>query len=268
MGESVVKMSVQYTIAPPAEALEKVGGRGRIGLVALATDVNSESDLRRMAPEGVEIFTNRVANENPVTAKNLRAMAPDITRAAAGILPGDDLDVLVYSCTSGTAVIGEEEVTRLLQAGRRGDGKSASASGALPCTNPITAVLQALRAFSARRISVLTPYTEAVNRELVEALGARGVEVLNVHGFGIASDADMGCVSHNSIVEAARGACRAEADLLFISCTALRAAEVIAQVEGAIGKPAICSNQAMMWHALKLLRRPFQVSGFGELFAR
>ncbi len=249
-------MPTQYSQAPPLERLEKIGARGRLGLVALATDVNSETDLRRMAPAGVEIFTNRVQNCNPTTVENLRAMAPDISRAAGGILPGDSLDVLLYACTSGTAVIGESEVIKLLQAGR----------GKLPCTTPITAVMAALKCLSARRISILTPYIQSLNRELVALLNQRGIEVLNIHGFGIASDADMSGVSHASIVDAALAACHEDADLLFISCTALRAAEVIARLESKINKPVLSSNQAMLWHALQLLQRPLPVSDFGRLF--
>ena len=151
-------MQTLYEQHPPSGALEKIGPNGRIGLVSLATDVNIESDLRRMAPRGVEVFTNRVCNRNPLTAENLKAMAADITRAAGGILPGDSIDVLIYACTSGTVVIGESEVVRLLQAGR----------GDLPCTTPVTAAIAALNSFSARRISILTPYIEPLNQELVE----------------------------------------------------------------------------------------------------
>ncbi|MCP3687025.1 MAG: hypothetical protein GY784_01305 [Gammaproteobacteria bacterium] len=66
---------------------DPVAALGRIGLIALATDFNSEHDLRRMLPEGVEVFTNRVLNANPVTMENLRNMSGDISRAAGGILP-------------------------------------------------------------------------------------------------------------------------------------------------------------------------------------
>ena len=66
-------------------------------------------------------------------------------------------------------------------------------------------------------------------------------------------------VSHDSIFDAAMQACHPDADLLFISCTALRAAQVIHKIEAKINKPVISSNQALIWHALKLLQRPFQV---------
>ena len=63
-----------------------------IGVIALATDFNIEQDLRRMLPDGFEIFTNRVQNANPLNLENLRGMAPDISRAAGGIVPGARLD--------------------------------------------------------------------------------------------------------------------------------------------------------------------------------
>ena len=74
--------------------LDAIAPLGRIGLIALATDFNSEQDLRRMYPDGVEVFTNRVLNANPVTMQNLLNMAGDISRAAGGILSGLNLDAM------------------------------------------------------------------------------------------------------------------------------------------------------------------------------
>ena len=93
-------------------SLDTIAPLGRIGLIALATDFNSEQDLRRMYPDGVEVFTNRVLNANPVTPQNLRNMAGDISRAAGGILPGFSLDAMIYGCTSGTVANGAEKIGR------------------------------------------------------------------------------------------------------------------------------------------------------------
>ncbi|MDD9885023.1 MAG: Asp/Glu racemase [Gammaproteobacteria bacterium] len=261
-------MQTRYTQAAPAEPLEFIGGGGRIGVVALATDLNIEADLRRMAPDGVEILTNRVLNRNPLTADNLRAMAADISRAAAGILPGARIDALIYACTSGAAVIGEAEVMRLLRAGRAGgaggDGHDGGAD--IPCTTPVTAALAAFGCFSARRISVLTPYPEAINRELAAFFSQRGLAVINMHGLGIENDTDMTGVTVDSITQAAADACHPDADLLFISCTALRAAQVIHRLETRLDKPVVSSNQALLWHALKLMKTPSKIPGFGRLF--
>ena len=42
----------------PQRALNPVAPDGRIGLIALATDINIEQDLRRIYPSTVEVFTS------------------------------------------------------------------------------------------------------------------------------------------------------------------------------------------------------------------
>ncbi|RED43395.1 maleate cis-trans isomerase family protein [Aestuariispira insulae] len=235
---------------------EDIAPGGRVGLLALATDLNSETDLRRIFPSGIEIFTNRVTNANPVTMDNLRAMSGDITRAAAGILPGYGVDVVIYGCTSGTVAIGEAQLEKLIRA----------AHPDTPSTNPITATRNALRAFGAKKISILTPYTRAVNETMLAHFLNEGFEVLSIEGFGLDKDLDMTCLPAQAIHNAAIKACRDEADLLFISCTALRSATAIEALEQKLGKPVVTSNQAIVWHALQLMESPARVEGFGRLF--
>ena len=240
------------------DPLEELGPNGRIGLIALATDLCSEHELRTMLPLGVELYTNRVANVNPTTVENLRNMAPDIGRAASGIVPDVDLDVMIYGCTSGTVVIGEHTIMNLMQEAR----------GHYPCTTPITATLAAIDSFKVGRISILTPYLQSVNIEMAAYFQSRGLDVINIAGLEIASDADMTAVSKQSIVQAALEACADDAELLFISCTALRAASVIESLEEQLKRPVISSNQALIWHALELIGNPYSVAGFGSLFTR
>lgn len=236
--------------------LDRIAPLGKIGLIALATDFNSEQDLRRMCPGGVEIFTNRVLNANPVTMENLRNMAGDISRAAAGILPGIKLDAMIYGCTSGTVANGADNIEKLIQENNPG----------VPVTNPVTAALAAFDHFSAKRISILTPYTQEVNDEMADYFVQQGLEVLNIAGFGFDSDLDMTSLPPSAIAEAAVEVCHADADLLFISCTAIRASLVIENIEKTLNKPVVTSNQALIWHSLKLINYSGVVKGYGLLF--
>ena len=45
---------------------------------------------------------------------------------------------------------------------------------------------------------------------------------------------------------------QAPCDAVFASCTNLRATEVLAEAESAIGVPALASNQVLAWHMLRL----------------
>ena len=229
---------------------------GRIGLLALATDYNSETDLRRMIPAGVDLFTNRVLNANPLTIENLRTMAGDITRAATGVLPGLGVDVMIYGCTSGTVAIGKDEVQRLIQI----------AQPAVPCTNPIEAASEALRMFNADKISILTPYTDQVNSSVAECFRDEEFSVLNIDGFGLEDDIEMTGLPLSAISQAAEQICDSNADALFISCTAIRSSSVIDKIEQKIQKPVVTSNQALVWHCLQLMNNTSKVSGFGRLF--
>ncbi|MBY4675816.1 maleate cis-trans isomerase family protein [Marinobacterium arenosum] len=241
----------------PQRPLQQLAAGGRIGVIALATDFNIEQDLRRIYPADVEPFTSRVRNYNPLTIENLRRMEPGISAAADSILPGTRLDAMIYACTSGTVAIGIERITELVQQSCPG----------VPVTNPVTAAFAAFAALRATRISILTPYTEAVNQEVASFFQRSGYEVLNIAGFGFEDDTAMSYIDPQDIAHAAAETCNPRADLLFISCTALRASLVLDQIEQTLGKPVVSSNQALAWHSLQLAGYPAPVRGFGRLLA-
>ncbi|MEX2036955.1 MAG: ectoine utilization protein EutA, partial [Xanthobacteraceae bacterium] len=51
----------------------------------------------------------------------------------------------------------------------------------------------------------------------------------------------------------ARDTARPEADGIFLSCTNTRQIEAIADIERALGKPVVNSNQAVLWGCVKRL---------------
>ncbi|MDX6330283.1 MAG: maleate isomerase, partial [Streptomycetaceae bacterium] len=59
-----------------------------------------------------------------------------------------------------------------------------------------------------------------------------------------------------------------EAEGYFLSCTALRSAEIIEELEAELGKPVVTSNQAMVWHALRTGGVADPVPGYGRLLLR
>ncbi|MDP2572540.1 Asp/Glu racemase [Vibrio penaeicida] len=244
------------TIAPTLP-LDNLAPSGKVGVIALATDFNIESDLRKIYPSDVQPFTSRVRNVNPLTIDNLQKMAPGISAAADSILPGTALDVVIYACTSGTVAIGEQKVTELIHSTRPNT----------LVTNPLSASIKAIQTLGATRISILTPYTESVNHAIATHYSENGFDVLSVAGFGFDDDTQMTFISPKDIAQAALSSCHSDAELLFISCTALRASGVIEQIEQELGKPVVTSNQALAWHSLTLMHYPNSLSGFGVLLS-
>jgi maleate isomerase len=56
------------------------------------------------------------------------------------------------------------------------------------------------------------------------------------------------------------------ADAYFVSCTAVKSAEVNDRLEAELGRPVLTSNQSMLWQALRVSGISDSVPGFGQLF--
>lgn len=256
-------MNLQTSTAHPAVSsedriIEFDKGRhpkARIGFVLLAMEQTIESDMFRLAPPGVGVHFARAPMANRVSVETLLAMESGIGDAAATILPDVTLDVACYACTSGSVVIGEDNVFAQL---RRG------APDAKP-TSLITGVINALRAINAKRITIATPYLDEVNVIEREYLEERGFEVLNIEGLQIEHDEDMARVTPAYLADFAASVDREDSDAVFISCGALRSVEIIDALEARLNKPVITSNQAMMWDCLRTAGVTDSVEGYGTL---
>ena len=231
---------------------------GKLGALLLASDLTLESELHQMLPKGIGIYTNRVLNHNPLTMENLRSMRGDIQRAAAGIIPGAQMDAVIYGCTSGTAAIGNDEVQRLIHI----------AHPLAKVITPITAVLAACRAMKIKRLSILTPYIGEINRAMAEVFTAQGFAPVNIAAMAIESDVDAAQVPMQTLISMAQNAIDNSADALFISCTSLPVAPLISQMESEFNIPVISSNQTLAWAVLRALGCDMIVEGFGKLMQR
>jgi maleate isomerase len=130
---------------------------------------------------------------------------------------------------------------------------------------PITAALNAFAALWVKRISLITPYLESVTRPVAEYIQSCGYSVASAASFGIADEITMARLSPTAIQAAALRHCAADADALFISCTAIRAAETVAALEAELGKPVLTSIQCLFWAALRPAGYRSALHGHGQL---
>jgi maleate isomerase len=230
----------------------------RIGVVVPATDQVSEvafAEMLRGHP--VSMVVSRVAFENPVVMANLSRMVDDLARATALLLPEGRIDVVAFSCTSGTVAAGVDRVARAIHAAKPG----------IAFTTPITAAVAALRHFCARRIAVLTPYVDEVNEAIRGFLVAAGLDVVEFGSFHLRTEQEIARVPPEAIVSAGRSIIGPGAEALFISCTGLQGHAAIAALEAATGRPVVTSNQAQVWEALSLIGYARPIHGYGRLLA-
>lgn len=230
--------------------------RGKIGFVLLATEQTVQDNIIKLTPPGVGIHFTRAAIPDSITVSTLSELGSDLARAASTLLPDGSLDVICYACTSGSLVLGEETVCRELNKG----APDASA------TSLITGVIRALKAVGGKCIAVATPYLDEINQLEKAYLERNGFEVARIEGLQLEKDSDMVRVRPDYIAEFANALDGPDIDAVFISCGALRSLDIVDRLEQQLGKPVICSNQAMTWDCLRLAGVPDRVAGYGTLF--
>ncbi|MCJ9672571.1 MULTISPECIES: ectoine utilization protein EutA [unclassified Neorhizobium] len=235
--------SVEISLAGRKPRLDDRPLQKRIGLVILATDHTTEVDFQCMvASDRIGVYVNRIPYANPTTPENLLRMQPVLTEGASLILPGETLDAVMYSCTSASVIIGDARIEEAIRSAKPG----------VPVVTPTAAAVKGLRAIGASRISILTPYTVETSRPMADYFAGLGFTIDRFTCLGFDDDREMARIAPDEIVSLARDAIAPESQALFISCTAVRAAQVVAPIEAEIGRPVVSSNLATGWACLRL----------------
>ena len=217
------------------------GWRGKIGIIMPATGVAPEQEFHKYQPEGVATFTQRILFER-VTPDGLIALA-DRAVEASKTLATAGLDIIVFACTTGSLIKGygyDKELTKRIE----------DASGCKTITTS-TAVLEALKALSAKRVLVTTPYSDEVNDIEKKFLEDNGFEVLSIRGLGYVDPTLMPKVTPDMMHRLNREILTPEADTLFVSCTGIGIMDAIPLLESDSQLPIVSSNQASLWAALR-----------------
>ncbi len=229
----------------------------RIGLIALASDFMIERDfLNVIKDRDIDFFVNRIECYNPLTKENLIKMANKVTEVTQDILPDQDIDCVVYGCTSGTIAAGYESIEKKVKA----------AKPMANLTTPSSAAIKALKRLNIKKLYVFTPYSKALNDEVLEYFKSEGFEITSNSYFDIEADYDIGKVDPDYLFEVLSQVDLNGAEGLFVSCTALPALSIIDKLEKKLNTPVLSSNQALIWDTLVKINKNESVNGFGKLF--
>ena len=228
----------------------------KVGLLALSTDLTIESDFQSICQKlPLDLFVNRIHNENPLTKENLLKMYEQIEPITEKILPGQKINTVAYGCTSGTIAIGEDKVKEKVQL----------AKPDCYVTTPITSAIKAFKEMNVKKIALFTPYPESVNKTIIEYFNRKNINIVSFSTFNIDLDEDIASVDPKYLLETLIMLDINDADALFISCTALPALEILDQVEKKINKIVLSSNQTLIWDTLRSIGYKSPVKGYGKL---
>ena len=230
----------------------------RVGLIIPSSNRMVEQEMVRHVPPGVVAHVARLrmtgAHRGP-----LEALLPRVTEAAATLIDAR-CDVVAFHCTSNSTaegVAGEEKL--------RGALRSA---GALHVTTTASALRHAFDALGARRIVLLTPYSQHTTDEEAGFLHEAGYAVLAAKGFALAGSDEYCATPASFWRDRALEAARPDADVYFLSCANISTFPVIEEIEQRLARPVVTSNQAVIFDALSLLGIADRRDCFGRVFDR
>jgi maleate isomerase len=213
----------------------------RIGLIIPSVNRLSEPQFTHFAPAGLGIHVSR-ARIAGKWRKPVTELAPVIAQAA-GVLADATPDLIVYHCTDSSMREGLDGERRILDIVRREAGIEAVSTSAL--------VVEALNALGIRKLVIVSPYQD--NDVIIAYLKSCGFTVVHDVALALTGHEASGATPE-SWVKTTLDNARDDADGYFLSCTNTTQIEAIEELEVALGKPVVSSNQAVLWGAVMRLR--------------
>jgi len=227
----------------------------RLGVIVPSWNTVMEYEWQRMGAAFASVHAQRIRHTADTEADLLwlSTQAPQ----AAALLAHAKPDAICYGCTASGFLKSPEEDLALAA---RLEGETG-----IPTVTSSAAIVEALRALGARRVSVASPYEPWLNERLAGYLAAAGVEVLAISGLATQAH---GSVTPERVHALALEVLRPGTEAIFISCSNLRTLQSIEALEAQTGLPVVTSNQAALWGTLRRVGDRRRVAGAGRLFDR
>jgi maleate cis-trans isomerase len=236
-----------------------IGWRARLGFLLPPGNPTIEPEIIALTPPGVSVHFHRMVARGETGSldgqegRNLQMIASldDGIETLAQVKP--DIVVLAHTATSYT--LGQQREAELLARLTQKTG--------IPVISAFGSVAAAFERLGVKRVALGAPYsaeTTAQGRAHLEACGFTVVRHDNLKGVVNIYDSTA-----EQAYRLARSIDTPEAEIVFLSGTGMPTISVLETLETDLGKPALSSNAAMMWHALRRCGVREPIPGYGRL---
>jgi maleate isomerase len=243
----------------------------RVGLIVPSSNTTMETEVpailrARELERGDERFTfhsSRMRMQK-VTPEELRAMNAQTDRAATELADMRP-DVVATACLvaimaqgSGYHCTAEDQIDGILRA----EGSDA------PVVSSAGALLRALSAIGARKISIVTPYMKPLTKLVADYIESAGIEVQDALSLEVSDNREVAALDPSALIEHHRRVDLRGCDALVVSaCVQMPSLPAIEPVERECGLPTISAATATTWAILDALGLEPTAPGAGQLLA-
>lgn len=226
---------------------EEYGWRAKLGFIVPANNTVMEPELYSVVPRGVSLhFTKldlRQTDEEQVDKA-----------AAVKLLERGRVDVIAYACMSGSLMTSNDwEFTTFKQTN-------------IKTITAATALSEGIRTVNVKNVAIVTHYPESRLVPVLEWFKEHGFSVVAVETAGVLDPRAVSDISTDVVSQLARKANKKEVEALCLLATDLPTFPIIQQLEDALGKPVISSNQSILWKAMRLSGVTEPLQSLGSLF--
>ena len=241
--------------APPSR-------RSLIGMLTPSSNTVLEpvtSQILTAIPNATAHFGRFRVTQIALSDQALAQFATDGILGAASLLADARCQVIAWNGTSAGWLGFDTDETLCRAIG--------AATGARSCTS-VLALNEVLTITGARRIGVVSPYTQDVQERIVANYAAIGLDVVAETHWGIQDNFSFAEVDEPTIAAGIRAVAAAKPDAIAVFCTNLRSAPLVAGLESELGIPVYDTIATAVWKALLLCGEdPARITGWGRVFA-
>src|ERR1700758_3471360 len=166
----------------------------RIGLLLPSSSSVQERDFSRVLPQDITLHVAGMRLSNVEAESTLRIVQE--IESESQKLADVDVDVIVFPATAPSSRNGIGYDQELI--------KRISAASGKPATTASTALLEALRALSAKQIVLGAPWSVPVNQSVAAFMEANGIEVLAQEALGFVRNLEIGLLDAQTAFDVGR----------------------------------------------------------------
>lgn len=123
----------------------------------------------------------------------------------------------------------------------------------IPATTAVMALNARLATLGAKRIGLVSPYVEAVERQIVENYAGAGIAIVSTARADRTENTSFADIAPETVAEMVRQVARTPVEAIMILCTNMAGASVAAALSAELGVPVLDSVVVAVEHSLALL---------------
>lgn len=238
----------------------------KIGQIVPSSNVTMEREVpaifnarMRAAPERFSFHASRVRMHR-VVVEELARMNADMGRCALELADAR-VDVMSTACLVATMCMGKGYHRQAVADLRAAMGDAPYQPRVMTSAG---ALVDELKAYGAKRISLLAPYSDELTRTVVDYIEAEGVEVKDYANFSILDNLAVGERDPLQLLQDVRKLDVSGVDTVVLSaCVQMPSLAAIEQAQQMLGLPVTSTAVCTVRQMLRLLELPLTAPGAG-----